>query len=191
MRPRTGLCDQHSCERGVPWHRICEAHFDPASSVSALRPSTHGRSAIPIEREITHQTRGRPRDQVADQLRRKKAECDAVAAITIGGVDAFGAGDRTDQGQSVAGGVEGSGPTAFDVDIRRRPQRGELARQQTRLPRDQAIARIGLDNLFTVFAADDDIWFRAGRFNAATPADICDKLADGTDSRRARPGAIP
>jgi hypothetical protein len=125
-----------------------------------------------------------PRDQVADQLRRKKAECDAVAAITIGGVDAFRAGDRTDQRQSIAGGIEGSGPTAFDVDIRGRPQRGELARQQTRLLRDQAIARLGLDNLFTVLAADDDIWFRAGRLSAATPADICDKRADGTESRR-------
>src|SRR6267142_750983 len=114
------------------------------------------RAAIPIQREIAQQRRRRPRDQAAVQWRGKKAACDPVDAIAIGRIDAFGAGHGTDQRQPVAGGVERSGPAEFDVGIRNRPQRFELLHQQARLLRDQAIARIGLDNFVTVFPADDD-----------------------------------
>src|ERR1700760_4095343 len=44
-------------------------------------PSIGVRSSVPIKRKIIQQGRTRPRDQIADQLRRQKTEGDAIAAI--------------------------------------------------------------------------------------------------------------
>jgi hypothetical protein len=61
-------------------------------------PLARSRSTVPVQSEIIQELRSRAGDQVADQLRSKKAECDAVAAISIGGKDALLAGHGTDQG---------------------------------------------------------------------------------------------
>src|SRR5580700_11147211 len=108
----------------------------------ALAPLANDRAATPVQREIGQEWRGRSRDQVADQLRGEKAEGDAIAAVSIGGKNALCSGHRTDQGQSVAGGIECPGPTEFDVGISLWPKRGKLLLQRTRLLRDQAITRV-------------------------------------------------
>ena len=79
------------------------------------------RSAIPVQREIAQQWRGRARDKVADQLRGHEAERDPVAAITIRRVDALLSRYGTDQRQAVARGVECAGPAEFDIGVRDRP----------------------------------------------------------------------
>jgi len=121
-------------ETHVSLHTVVTAgitRHDFESSPIAAR--SMGWCAVPIQREVAYQRRTGARDQIADQLRGEKAEGDAVAAIAIGGVDAFGARHRTDQRQAIAGGVERAGPAELDVETGGRPQRGELPRQQPRL----------------------------------------------------------
>ena len=49
-------------------------------------------AAVAIDREIAQQRRGFAGDQIADQARGEKTECDAVAAIAVGRVDALAPG---------------------------------------------------------------------------------------------------
>src|SRR3954447_17462958 len=58
-------------------------------------------AAVTIDRKICEKRRSFSGDQVADQTRGEKTEGDAVAAIAVSRIDALGAGDRTDQRQSI------------------------------------------------------------------------------------------
>jgi hypothetical protein len=68
------------------------SHFSAASYVSA------GLAAVAIDGEVAQQWRSFSGDQIADQTRGEKTECDPVAAIAVGRIDTLGAGDRPDQG---------------------------------------------------------------------------------------------
>lgn len=89
-------------------------------------------SARSVEGKVVQQGQGGVAacDQSAEQLRGEEAEGDAIAAISLGGADARMAGYRSDQRQAIAGGVEGAGPTEFDIQIGSRPRRRQFVNRR-------------------------------------------------------------